>query len=101
MAEESRIEGKTKIKFMPGFNFIICESPDNSVTEGGVHIPEQAQKTYTQTKGLKVVAVGKGIEDYRIGDRILTDTTPVLDFEIGKRRYIGVQSFQVLGRFYG
>lgn len=70
-----------KLKPLPNHVFIRIEPPRDEVSEGGVFIPEAVGENQLDCTG-HIVDVGEGVNEVKIGDRVLFDLTLATDSPI-------------------
>lgn len=62
-------------------------------TASGIYLPEKAAE---KPKTAKVVAVGPGVKQVKVGDRIVYKSFSTTDVKVGKEEYILVEEKDVL-----
>jgi chaperonin GroES len=69
-----------------------AEEADNK-TASGLYLPDQAKE---KPKTAKVVAVGKGTKEIKVGDRIIYKSYSTTEVKLGKDEYILVKEEDIL-----
>ena len=75
-------------------DYVVAQAEEaQTKTASGLYLPENAQE---KPKTAKVVAVGKGATQVKVGDRIVYKSYSTTDVKVGKEDYILVKEEDVL-----
>ncbi len=84
------------LQLEPSADYVVAQTEKaESRTKSGLYIPENAQE---KPKVATIVAVGKNVDDYKVGDRILCKNFSTNDFKIEGEEYLIVKAEDILAR---
>lgn len=78
----------------PLADYVVAQQEEaETKTASGLYLPDKAQE---KPKVAKVVAVGKGVHEVKVGDRIVYKSYSTTDVKVGTENYILVKEEDVL-----
>jgi chaperonin GroES len=82
------------VPIQPLADYVVAQSEEaESKTASGLYLPGSAQE---KPKTAKVVAVGKGAKEIKVGDRIIYKSYSTTDVKVGTEEYILVKEEDIL-----
>jgi len=82
------------VQLEPSADYVVA-SPEKaaSKTKSGIYIPESAQE---KPQAAVIIAVGKNVADYKIGDRILYKSFSSNEYRLDGEDFVIVKSEDIL-----
>lgn len=82
------------VAIQPRADYVVAQAEEASTkTASGIYLPDSAQE---KPKTAKVLAVGKMVQEVKVGDRIIYKSYSTTDVKVGKDEYILVKEEDVL-----
>lgn len=82
------------VNIQPLADYIVAEAEEaQSKTASGLYLTDSAKE---KPKTAKVVAVGKGAREIKVGDRIIYKSYSTTDVKVGANEYILVKEEDIL-----
>jgi len=82
------------VQLEPSADYVVAR-PEKaaSKTKSGIYIPESAQE---KPQAAEIIAVGKNVADYKVGDRILYKSFSSNEYKIEGEEFVIVKSEDIL-----
>lgn len=82
------------VPIQPLADYVVSQAEAaQSKTASGLYLPDNAQE---KPKIAKVLAIGKGVKQIKVGDKILYKTYSTTDVKVGSEEYILVKEEDIL-----
>lgn len=84
------------VNLQPLADYVVCVAEEaEAKTASGLYLTQAAQE---KPKTAKVVAVGKAVQEIKVGDRIIYKSYSTTDVKVGAEDYILVKEEDILAR---
>ncbi len=82
------------VNIQPLSDYVVAQAEKaESKTASGLYLPDNAQE---KPKTAKVLAVGKGVKEIKVNDRIIYKSYSTTDVKVGSEEYILVKEEDIL-----